>query len=114
MINDEEFLEQFESGAWPLEQWHHRQHIKTAYLYLRKYPFETAMQQIRERIKSYNAVHKIPDLPTRGYHETMTQAWMRLVHLTLWRIWPGGYVRQFLRTESPVIREENAETVLFT
>jgi hypothetical protein len=82
-MDDETFLQQFEAGAWPLEQWHHRQHIKLAYLYLRRYPFDTALARIRERIKAHNQIRGIPDSPERGYHETVTQAWLRLVHVTL-------------------------------
>ncbi len=82
-VSDEDFLKQFEMCTWPLEHWHHRQHIKAAYLYLRRWPFDEAMDRIRQRIKSYNAAHYLPDLLDSGYHETMTQAWMRLVHLTL-------------------------------
>lgn len=88
-MNDEEFLKQFESSTWPLEEWHHKQHIKVAYLYLCRYPFDAAMDRIREKIKAYNKAQKIPDAPDRGYHETMTQAWMRLVYLTLCEYGPA-------------------------
>jgi GNAT superfamily N-acetyltransferase len=81
--SDEWFLEQFESRQWPLAQWHHRQHIKLAYLYLRRYSFDEATTRIRAGIQSYNAANKIPDTPTSGYHETMTQAWLRLVDFAL-------------------------------
>lgn len=33
MPDDETFLEQFEAGTWPLEDMHHREHVKLAYLY---------------------------------------------------------------------------------
>lgn len=82
-MSDEEFLRQFESAAWPFEQWRHREHIKVAYLYLRRYPFAEALERIRTAIKAYNAAHNVPDEPLRGYHETVTQAWMRLVYVTL-------------------------------
>ncbi len=89
MTNDEQFLVEFEACRWPLEQWHHQQHIQLAYLYLNRYPFDEAMARIRERIKAHNAARQLPDLPTSGYHETMTQAWMRLVHLTLCEYGPA-------------------------
>ena len=83
MSDDEDFLAAFEACRWPLEQWHHREHIKIAYLYLCRYGFDLATERIRERIKAHNLAHCVPELPTSGYHETMTQAWLRLVHLTL-------------------------------
>lgn len=82
-IDDETFLRRFETASWPLKQWHHRQHIKAAYLYLRRHPFDAAMTKMRAGIKAYNAAHKVPESLLSGYHETMTHAWMRLVHFSL-------------------------------
>ena len=82
-LTDEEFLRQFESTAWPREEWHHRQHVKVAYLYLRRFPLEAASVRIRERIKAFNAAKQVEESLTSGYHETMTQAWLRLVYFTL-------------------------------
>lgn len=83
IINDQDFLEQFENHCWPLADWHHRQHIKVAYLYLRKYSFDDAARRLCDGIRSHNAANKIIDTPTSGYHETMTQAWLRLVDFVL-------------------------------
>jgi hypothetical protein len=82
-IDDDTFLKQFESGVFPFNQWRHDAHIKVAYLCLRRYPLITAMDKIRAGIKAYNAANQVPEGPDRGYHETTTMAWMRLVHLTL-------------------------------
>ena len=95
MIDDESFLAEFEACRWPLEQWHHREHIKVAYLYLRRYSFEAAANRIRERIKAHNAAHQIPEGPAMGYHETMTQAWLRLVHRTLREYGPAESADDF-------------------
>jgi hypothetical protein len=83
MSDDDKFLEQFESKTLPLEEWHHKQHIKVAYLYLRKFPFDKAMERMRAGVKAFNAAKGIPEALDRGYHETMTQAWLRLVYFTL-------------------------------
>jgi hypothetical protein len=82
-VSDEDFLAQFESAAWPYTAWHHRQHIKIAYLYLRRYPFAQAQIRIREKIKAFNAAKQVPESLLGGYHDTMTQAWMHLVYFTL-------------------------------
>ena len=82
-MHDESFLQRFEAAEWAPEDWHHREHIKVAYLYLRRYPLEEAIEQIRVAIKRFNAAHQVPETLDRGYHETITQAWMRLVHFTL-------------------------------
>jgi hypothetical protein len=62
MIDDEAFLAEFEACRWPMDQWHHQQHFKLAYLYLRRYPLDAAMDRIRERIKAHNAAHNSEDL----------------------------------------------------
>jgi len=87
--DDAEFLKEFESTTWPKEKWHHRQHIKVAYLYLRRYPFAQAQARIRERIKAYNAAKQVPESLTSGYHDTLTQAWMHLVYFTLCEYGPA-------------------------
>ena len=89
MLDDETFLAQFESAAWPLEEWHHKQHIKVAYLYLRSYPLDTAIARMSSGVKKYNAAHNVQEGLDRGYHETMTQAWMRLVYFTLCEYGPA-------------------------
>src|SRR5215813_753936 len=90
VFDDETFLSYFEAGTFPFEQWHHRQHIKIAYLYLRSHSFEVAVERMRTGIRALNAAHGVPDELTRGYHETMTQAWMRLVLVTLCESGPAG------------------------
>jgi len=55
------------------------------------------MDRIRAGIKAHNAAHGLPDLPTSGYHETMTQAWMRLVDLTLREYGPEETADRFYR-----------------
>lgn len=113
MISDEDFLKQFEAGVWPFEDWHHQQHIKVAYLYLRRYPFEKAMTQMREKIRAYNISHNVPDLPTRGYHETMTQAWMRLVYLTLCEYGPAETADDFY-AQNPQLSEKKTLRLFYS
>jgi hypothetical protein len=82
-LDDATFLARFEDQSLPLDQWTHRAHVRTAYLYLTALPLEDAIDRVRTGIQAYNAAHDIPDGPTQGYHETMTQAWMRLVHYAI-------------------------------
>jgi len=89
MSDDDPFLSEFEAQRWPLEKWHHRDHIKLAYLYLTRHPFDEAMTRIRSGMKAHNAAHNIPEAPDRGYHETITHAWLWLVHVTLRQYGPA-------------------------
>jgi len=81
-LNDDEFLAAFEART--IEEFHHRDHIKVAYLYLRRYPLDEAIAKVRAGLQALAAAWGAPtDDLEKGYHETMTQAWVRLVHLTL-------------------------------
>jgi len=82
-VNDAEFIEQFEACALPFDQWHHRAHVKLAYLYLQRHGFEVAGIKLRNGIRAYNAANHVLDSPTSGYHETQTQFWLRIIELTL-------------------------------
>ena len=81
-MNDDEFLAAFE--AHTLDEFHHRDHIKVAYLYLRRHPLDEAITKVRTGLKALAAAWNAPaDDLEKGYHETMTQAWVQLVHLAL-------------------------------
>lgn len=82
-MNDDEFIEQFEACTFPFEDWHHRAHVKLAYLYLVRHGFETAGIKLRDGIRAYNAANRVTDSPTSGYHETLTQFWLRMIQTTV-------------------------------
>lgn len=88
-MEDAEFLIAFEACRWPLGHWHHRDHVKLAYLYLCRYGLDEAAHRIRGGIRAHNAAHAVPESLTSGYHETMTQAWLRLVHAILCEYGPA-------------------------
>ena len=81
-MTDDEFLAAFE--ACTLEEFHHREHVKVAYLYLRRHPLDDAIAKVRSGLQALAVAWGAPmDDLEKGYHETITQAWVRLVHLTL-------------------------------
>jgi hypothetical protein len=82
-MNDAEFLQAFESLTLPFEQWTHRAHVKTAFLYLRQHPFDEAVAKMRAGVKAFNALNNVPDGPTSGYNETTTVAFMHLIAATM-------------------------------
>jgi hypothetical protein len=82
-MNDDDFIQQFEACSFPFDEWHHRAHVKLAYLYLIRHGFDTAATKLREGIRAYNAANNLPDEPTSGYHETITQFWLRIVEMTI-------------------------------
>jgi hypothetical protein len=94
-VNDDHFVQQFESCSFPFDQWHHRAHVKLAYIYLVRFGFDSASRKLREGIRAYNAANKVPDTPTRGYHETLTMFWLRVIQMSLQEYGPRATADEF-------------------
>lgn len=99
-MSDDEHLQRFEDHTFPLELWNHRAHLKVAYLYLLRFSFEGTLHRLQTGIRAYNAAKGIKDTPTSGYHETMTQAWLRLVHTTLCQFGPAENADAFFDAQT--------------
>lgn len=82
-MNDNDFLTAFEDCSLPFSHWNHRAHVRVAFLYLSGLGLAEAIDRMRSGIKAYNTVRGVEDGPSMGYHETTTQAFMRLIHQTL-------------------------------
>ena len=65
-MTDDQLLVAFESLALPFSQWTHRAHVRVAFCYLRRHPFDEALARMRAGIRAYNAHHAVPDGPTSG------------------------------------------------
>lgn len=87
-MTDEELRSAFESGTLPFASWTHRAHVRMAFLYASRHPFPAALDHMRRSIKAYNASQQVPESLDRGYHETITVAFMRLVCSKLARTGP--------------------------
>ena len=79
MLSDRELQIAFENCTLPREHWTHRAHVRMAFLYASGNPFPAALDRMRRSIKAYNAANHVPESLERGYHETITVAFMRLV-----------------------------------
>lgn len=75
-MNDEEFIEQFESCTLPTALFPHREHVRIVWLYLGRYTLLDTLARFSERLKNYARAHGKPDL----YHETITWAYTLLIH----------------------------------
>lgn len=72
---DAAFLDAFERAAIPGAEFRHRQHIRVAWLYVRRDGARTALRRTAEGIRRFAAAQ---GAATR-YHETITRLWVRLV-----------------------------------
>ena len=103
---DEAFLKAFEDCTLPFTEWRHRAHLKVAYLYLRELPFGDALIKVRKNIQRYNAATNTPEGLERGYHETITVSWMRLIHFALSERGPAASADEFVEREAHVLNKE--------
>ncbi|MGZ3457491.1 MAG: hypothetical protein ACXU86_03195 [Archangium sp.] len=77
--SDSEFLAAVEAAAWPGEHFGHREHVRLAWLYLRRHGPEAGYSRIRATIQRYATA-----LGAAGkYHETVTRAWSAHVYRAL-------------------------------
>jgi hypothetical protein len=72
---DEEFLAAFEAAQIPKAAFHHREHVRLAWLYLRRHGPAEGTARMREGIRSFAASNGVPGL----YHETLTTFWVLAV-----------------------------------
>jgi hypothetical protein len=76
---DDEFLAAVEAAQWPGERFGHREHVRLAWLYLRRHGPEGGYARIRGTIQRYATA-----LGAAGkYHETVTRAWSAYVYRAL-------------------------------
>ena len=72
---DSEFCEAFEALKIPNELFHHREHIRLAWIYYCKLSQKEALLQVEKGIRVFAKHHGAAE----KYHHTITLAWMRLV-----------------------------------
>ena len=78
-MTDDQLLAAFENCTLPFGHWNHRAHVRIAYQYASRYDLDAAVDKMRCGVQAYNAVNKVPEAIDQGYHETVTQAFMRLI-----------------------------------
>ena len=90
--SDEDFLRAFEDLSLPAELFHHREHVRVAWLYLKSSDATRAAERMAAGILRFANHHGA----TQKYRHTVTLAWVRLVAAALVET-PDGYnFEQFL------------------
>jgi hypothetical protein len=72
---DDEFMEAVEACTLPNAAFHHRNHLRLAWIYVCRFGYEAGSERMAASIRRY-AAHQGA---TEKYHETVTRAWMDLV-----------------------------------
>jgi hypothetical protein len=93
-MKDSEWMEAFESCTLPNDSFHHRDHVKMAFLYLQKYKPLEALGHFSSALTRFATAHGKPNL----YNETITWAFLLLIR------------ERIARTNSPQTWTEFSET----
>jgi len=75
-MTDEEFVQSFEELTLPESAFHHRDHVRLAWIYLRRHPALEALARFTAGLQRFATFHGHPGL----YHETITWAYLFLIH----------------------------------
>lgn len=75
-MKDEEFIQRFENCTLPAESFHHRDHVRVAWLYLRSYSVLETLVRFSPGLKRFATANGKPNL----YHETITWAYVLLIN----------------------------------
>ena len=96
-------MDQFECGTLPNECFHHREHVRVAFLYLSLYPALEALQLFSKALRKFAAAHGKPQL----YHETITWALMFLIRERMARFETPPTWDEFSRNNADLLTWEN-------
>lgn len=75
----DETVARFVAGTIPREEWTHEAHLAVGLWHVHRYGAEEALERLRTGILALNERHGTPNTETRGYHETITVAYVRLL-----------------------------------
>ena len=75
-LTDGDFVRDFEMCLVSNTDFHHSDHIRLGWIFLRLHPLEPATSRMIAAIKRF-AIHNHGD--TGMFHETITRLWMRLI-----------------------------------
>ena len=107
---DMEFLQSFESCRFDATQFHHREHIRLAYILLTQCEFEDARTRLKHSLLAFLAFHGVAD---SKYHETMTCAWLLAVKHFMHISPPASNSEAFLK-ENEVLLDQDIMYTYYT
>lgn len=75
----EDLVARFHARTLPHGEWTHRAHLCVGLWHVRRFGAADALSRLREGIRRLNDVHGTPNSATRGYHETITRAFVTVL-----------------------------------
>jgi hypothetical protein len=76
LVEDDRLVAAFEGGQLPDGGFHHRDHVRVAWYYLRRDGLHGALPRFSDALKRFAVAQGKPDL----YHETITTAYVLLIN----------------------------------
>jgi hypothetical protein len=74
-----EIAGRFTAAAITAAEWTHHTHLLVGAWHVARFGAEAALARLRDGIRALNAAHGTVDSDTRGYHETITRVYVRLL-----------------------------------
>jgi len=75
-MTDEELMRGLEETSLAADAFHHTEHVRAAFLYLRRYPLLQALEKLSAGLRNLAAAHG----KAHRYHQTITWAYLFLIH----------------------------------
>lgn len=75
----EDLIARFQARTLPHAEWTHRAHLAVGTWHVRRFGPDEALRRLRSGIRLLNDAHGTPNSDTRGYHETITRAYVHLI-----------------------------------
>ena len=72
-------ISRFQEAALSAAEWTHAAHLVTGLWHVTSFDSPDALSRMRAGILRLNAAHGTPNTDTRGYHETITRAYLVLL-----------------------------------
>jgi hypothetical protein len=94
-LDDDALWEAFSRSTLPTTDWHHRSHVRVAWLHVARWRLDEAHVRMRVGIIRLNAFHGLEETITRGYHETLTRFWLVAVAAKVAAAGPAADSRAF-------------------
>lgn len=92
LLDDATLLREFEDGTLPPSTFHHREHVRVAWLYLKMEPPLVALDRFAAGLKRFAAAQGAAGL----YHETITWAYLLLIRERMEREGAGATSEEFV------------------
>jgi hypothetical protein len=102
-LNEAEWMQAFEQCALPSDSFHHEEHVKMAFLYLKKFEPLEALSRFSSNLTRFAKAHGKPNL----YNETITWAFFLLIRERIARANSSQTWAEFSASNPDILRWED-------